>query len=108
MVAYSVTQRVQEIGIRMALGATKTSVMSLFIRQQMRLVLAGVAIGAVAARIISRMLLSLSHLLYGIGPNDPMTFATVSFVMLGIAAVACYIPARRAARVDPMVTLRSD
>jgi predicted permease len=108
MVAYSVTQRVPEIGIRMALGATKTNVMGLFMRQQMRLVLAGIAIGALAAWTLARMLSSLSHLLYGIGPNDPVTFVTVSFAMLGIAAVACYIPARRAAKVDPVVTLRSD
>jgi ABC-type antimicrobial peptide transport system permease subunit len=108
MVAYSVTQRVPEIGIRMALGATKTNVTSLFIRQQMRLVLAGIAIGAVAARILATTLPSLSHILYGIGPSDPVTFAAVSFAMLGIAGLASYIPARRAANVDPVVTLRSD
>jgi ABC-type antimicrobial peptide transport system permease subunit len=100
--------RNREFAIRSALGATKTNVTSLFIRQQMRLVLAGIAIGAVAARILATTLPSLSHILYGIGPSDPVTFATVSFAMLGIAGLASYIPARRAANVDPVVTLRSD
>jgi len=106
MISYSVTQRVQEIGIRMALGADRRNVLALFIGRQMRLVFAGIALGAVGALILTRMLSSLSHLLYGIGLSDPPTFAVVSLVLIGVAALACYIPARRAVEVDPVVALR--
>ncbi len=108
MISYSVTQRVQEIGIRMALGADRSDVLGLFIGRQMRLVLAGIALGAVGALILTRMLSSLSHLLYGVGSSDPLTFAIVSLVLIGVAALACYIPARRAVEVDPMVALRHE
>ena len=106
MISYSVTQRVQEIGIRMALGADKGNVLRLFIGRELRVVLAGVAAGVAGALILTRTLSSLSHLLYGIGSNDPLTFAAVSLVLIGVAALASYIPARRAAKVDPMVALR--
>jgi predicted permease len=108
MISYSVTQRVQEIGIRMALGADKGDVLRLFIGRELRLVLVGMGAGAAGALILTRTLSSLSHLLYGIGSSDPLTFATVSVVLMGVAALACYIPARRAARVDPMVALRNE
>jgi ABC-type antimicrobial peptide transport system permease subunit len=97
---------VQEIGIRMALGADKRNVLHLFIGRQLRLVLAGLAVGAVGALILTRTLSSLSHLLYGVRPSDPLTFATVSVVLISVSILACYIPARRAAKVDPMVALR--
>ena len=105
-ISYSVTQRVQEIGIRMALGADKARVLRLFIGQQLRLVLSGIAIGAVGAFILTRTLSSLSHLLYGVGPGDPLTFAAASIVLIAVAALAGYIPARRATQVDPIVALR--
>jgi predicted permease len=104
-ISYSVTQRVQEIGIRMALGADKRNIVRLFIGRELKLVLAGIAVGAVGALILTRTLSSWSHLLHGIGSSDPLTFATVSVVLIGVAALACSIPARRAAKIDPMVAL---
>jgi predicted permease len=105
-ISYSVTLRVQEIGIRMALGADKRNVFRLFVGRELRLVLAGIVAGAVGALILARTLSSLSHLLYGIGSSDPLTFAIVSVVLIGVAALAGYVPARRATKVDPMVALR--
>ncbi|MDX6461041.1 MAG: hypothetical protein QOE55_4738, partial [Acidobacteriaceae bacterium] len=92
MISYSVTQRMQEIGIRMALGADKGDVLRLFIGRELRLVLVGMAAGAAGASILTRTLSSLSHLLYGIGSSDPLTFAIVSVVLMGVATLACYIP----------------
>jgi putative ABC transport system permease protein len=106
MISYSVTQRVQEIGVRMALGADKSRVLRVFIGQELKLVLSGIAIGTIGALVFTRNLRSFSHLLYGIGSADPLTFATCSFVLIGVATLAGYIPARRAAKVDPMVSLR--
>ena len=106
MISYSVTQRVQEIGIRMALGADKSRVLRVFIGQELKLVLSGGAIGTIGALVLTRTLRSFSHLLYGIGSQDPLTFATVSIVLIAVATLAGYIPARRAAQVDPMVALR--
>lgn len=106
MISYSVTQRVQEIGIRMALGADKAKVLRMFIGQELKLVISGIAIGSLSALILTRTLRSFSHLLYGVGSWDPLTFATVSILLIVVAALAGYIPARRAAKVDPMVALR--
>jgi ABC-type antimicrobial peptide transport system permease subunit len=106
MISYSVTQRVQEIGIRMALGADKGNVLRLFVMQELRLVLAGIAIGGLGTLVLSRTLGSFSRLLYGVGWGDPLTFAAVSLVLVGLAALAGYIPAQRAAKVDPIVALR--
>jgi len=106
MISYSVTQREQEIGIRMALGADKAKVLRLFISQELKLVFGGIAIGSIGALILTRTLRSFSHLLYGVGSQDPLTFATVSIVLIALAALAGYIPARRAAKVDPIVALR--
>jgi ABC-type antimicrobial peptide transport system permease subunit len=92
----------------MALGADKGDVLRLFIGRELRLVLVGMAAGAAGASILTRTLSSLSHLLYGIGSSDPLTFAIVSVVLMGVATLACYIPARRAASVDPMVALRNE
>lgn len=106
VISFSVSQRVQEIGVRMALGADKGSVLRLFIWQHLRVVLAGIAAGTGGALILTRMLSSLSHLLYGVRGSDPMTFAVAALVLIGAAVAASYIPARRAAKVDPMVALR--
>jgi putative ABC transport system permease protein len=104
--SYSVTQRVHEIGIRMALGAEKRDVFRIVVGQGLSLAFAGLAVGVTAALILARLLSSFSHLLYGVGSSDPATLVSVSAVLIGVAILACYLPARRAMRVDPMVALR--
>jgi predicted permease len=106
VISYSVSQRVYEIGVRMALGAQKRSIFGMVIGQGLRLALAGLIIGAIAALILTRMLSSFSRLLYGVRATDPPTLIIVSLLLAGIAILACYIPARRATKVDPMVALR--
>jgi predicted permease len=108
VMSYSVSQRVNEIGIRMALGAQQRQVFRIVIGQGLRVALVGLAIGATAALILARLLSSFSHLLYGVGASDPLTFLVVSLGLSGVAVLACYIPARRATRVDPMVALRHE
>jgi putative ABC transport system permease protein len=106
VISYSVAQRAREIGIRMALGAHKRDVFRMVLGQGLRLALAGLLIGIAAALILIRLLTSLSSLVYGVGTSDPLTFVTVSLVLSGVAVLACYIPARRATKVDAMVALR--
>jgi len=108
VVSYLMTQRVHEIGIRLALGAERRDVLSLVLGQGLRMAVAGIAIGIAAALVLARLLSSFSQLLFGVRSNDPLTLAVVSLVLIGAALLACYIPARRTARVDPMVALRSD
>ena len=103
ILAYSVNQRKREIGLRMALGAAQASVLRLILKQGMSLVLAGVLIGFVAALLVGRVL---SKMLYGVSASDPVSVAAAALVLLAVALLACYLPARRASRVDPLVALR--
>jgi putative ABC transport system permease protein len=103
ILAYAVNQRQREIGLRMALGATQSSVLRLVLNQGMSLVLIGVVIGFAAAVLVGRLL---SSMLYGVGASDPISLAAAGFVLGAVALVACYLPARWATRVDPLVALR--
>ena len=101
--AYTVAQRTQEIGIRMAVGAQMRDVLSLMLRKAMSLVLVGAVIGLAGAYAATRVM---SNLLFGVTPTDLTTFIAVPLVLLLVALVACLIPARRATRVDPLIALR--
>lgn len=103
VISYSVTQRRHEIGIRMALGASRRDILKLVVSQGMILALTGIAIGLVAARGFTGALVSL---LYGVSAVDLLTFAVVSLLLSGVALLACFVPARRAMKVDPMIALR--
>jgi ABC-type antimicrobial peptide transport system permease subunit len=103
VMAYLVTQRTHEIGIRMALGAERGNILRLVLRQALRLVVLGLALGTLGALAAARLI---EGLLYGVQPQDPMTMAMVMLVLAGAALVACLLPARRAVRVDPITALR--
>lgn len=105
VLSYVVGQRTQEIGIRMALGAQRGDVLRAFLRDGARLTLIGIAIGAAAALVLTRLM---SSMLFEVKPTDPLTFAGVAILLCLIALLACYIPARRAASVDPLQALRSE
>jgi putative ABC transport system permease protein len=103
VVAYTVAQRTSEIGIRVAMGAQRRDVLRLILAQGSRLIVSGVALGIAAGLLITRLM---AGLLYGISATDPLTFAGVALLLMTVALLACYVPARRAMRVDPLIALR--
>ena len=103
--AYSAAQRTHEIGIRMALGAERRNILQMVLGQGLRLAIAGTAAGLVGALVVSY---TMAGLLYGVRPTDPLTFGGVALLLVVVAVFACYLPARRALRVDPMIALRHE
>ena len=103
--AYSVSQRTQELGIRVALGAQRTDVVRLVVRQGAVLALVGIVVGVALALGVTK---SLSIFLFGVSPFDPITFSAVGALLLGSGLVATYLPARRATKVDPIIALRTE
>jgi putative ABC transport system permease protein len=105
VLSYVVAQQTREIGVRMALGATRRDVIGMVLYRGLRLAATGAAVGLVLAFGLAR---AVAGMLYGVSPADPVTFTGVPLVLVGVAALACYVPARRAVRVDPVVALRAE
>jgi predicted permease len=111
VLAYAVSQRTHEIGIRMALGASPTDALKMIVRQGMALSLIGVALGLGGAYVLTKYLeswMQLTKMLYGVKPNDPMTYGIVTLLLTVVTLIACYLPARRATKVDPMIAMRCE
>ena len=105
VISYSANQRTHEIGVRMAMGAGRGDVLRLVMKSGLLLAIIGILLGAGAAYWLTRLL---ANRLYDVTPTDPLTFASVALVLLAVALLACYLPARRAARLDPMAALRCE
>jgi putative ABC transport system permease protein len=105
VISYAVSRRTHEIGVRMALGATPANVVSLIIGQGMRVVLGGVVVGLAGALLVTRLM---TTVVYGVRVTDPLTYGGVAALLVGVALVASYVPARRATRIDPLVAMRAD
>jgi ABC-type antimicrobial peptide transport system permease subunit len=105
VISYIVGERTHEIGIRLALGAERSNILRMVLGQGLGLAIAGAAVGLVGAVIVSHLM---AGLLYGVRPTDPLTFGGVALLLMGVALLACYMPARRAIRVDPLVALRHE
>ena len=105
VISYLVTQRTNEIGIRMALGALQRDVLAMIAAQGAKIAFAGIVLGLVAAAVLTR---GMQSLLFNVSPFDPLTLAAVAALLLVVTLVACYSPARRAAQVDPMIALRHE
>jgi len=105
VISYLVSERTHDIGIRLALGAQRTRILQMVLRQGLQLAAAGAAVGLIGALIVSH---AMAGLLYGVRPTDPLTFVGVAVLLVAVALFACYIPARRAIRIDPMIALRHD
>ena len=105
VISYSVTERTREIGVRLALGAERRNVLSLILRHGLKLTLIGIGLGLLMALAFTRLL---TNLLYGVGARDPSIFGGVAIALIVVALLACYWPARRATRIDPLVALRHE
>jgi putative ABC transport system permease protein len=105
VIAYSVAQRTHEIGVRMALGAAAANIVRLVLREGLTMAIAGIVVGLGGAAVLTRLMRTL---LFGVGTRDPMTFGAVAGLLVVVALLACYLPARRALRVDPIMALRTE
>jgi putative ABC transport system permease protein len=108
LLAYLVQQRTREVGIRLALGAQQADVFRMVIGQGLKMTLAGIVIGVGASLILTRALSSFSHLLYGVRSSDPLTLGLAALLLIATTALACFLPARRATRVEPTTALRQE